>query len=106
MQESNGEIFNTMQAPEIMQIKATAIISWLFELLFLTRKPSKKPEINPTNINPILYRIGSMMLNTSIPSPLVPVTIAVTTLNTNKHTTSSRATTCNKVLTNSPLALY
>ena len=74
-----------------MQIKATAIISWLFELLFLTRKPSKKPEINPTNINPILYRIGSMMLNTSIPSPLVPVTIAVTTLNTNKHMNISKA---------------
>ncbi len=107
MQLSRGDTSKMVHSPESAKSSAVVRMSRLSRLrLGVISRLSTRPNNPPATKKTRLYKMGSSIpFQEKLPVSL-PLTLAATMEKTNRQTTSSRATTCKRVLTNSPLARY
>ncbi len=107
MQESSGEMSIAAQIPDSPSSMAITRISRLSRLLAgISRRLRKYPQNAPRPMTRKLQTIGIRMSEACRLPAALPLMMADTTLNASRQTTSSSATICSNVSTNSPFALY
>ena len=107
MQDRRGESWKNAQMPEIPSSIATARIRRLSLLLAGVRSfDSTTPHKNPRTSAMRFQKMGTITSVNEIWPLVLALTTATTALKVRRHTTSSRATTCRRTLTKSPLAWY